>query len=93
MISSSLDVIIQLARHTDGVRRMVSISEITGMESDVISLQEIFVFDRHGMNEQGMIMGRFVSTGVSSIFADRCRLFGVPLMDGIFNPPPKAVDG
>ena len=93
MVSSSVNVVIQLVRHSDGGRRMTSLSEITGMESGVISMQDIFVFERHGMNEQGMIMGRFVSTGVRPRFADRCRLFGAPLMDGIFNPPPKAVDG
>ena len=88
MVSSSVNVVIQLVRHSDGGRRMTSLSEITGMESGVISMQDIFVFERHGMNEQGMIMGRFVATGVRPRFADRCRLFGAPLMDGIFTPPP-----
>jgi pilus assembly protein CpaF len=87
MISSSINVIIQLVRHSDGGRRMVSLAEITGMECDVISMQDIFVFERHGLNEQGMIMGRFVATGVRPRFAERCRLFGVPLPDGIFRPP------
>ncbi len=91
MVSSSVNVVIQLVRHSDGGRRMISLSEITGMESGVISMQDIFVFERHGMNEQGMIMGRFVATGVRPRFADRCRLFGAPLMDGIFTPPPRAV--
>ena len=59
----------------------------------MISMQDIFVFERHGMNEQGMIIGRFVATGVRPRFADRCRLFGVPLIDGIFTPPPRAVGG
>jgi len=89
MVSSSINVVIQLVRHSDGCRRMVSLSEITGMESGVISMQDIFVFERHGMNEQGMIIGRYVATGVRPRFADRCRLFGAPLLDGIFNPPPK----
>ena len=53
MITSSLNVIIQLVRHSDGVRRMLSLSEITGMESGVISMQDIFVFERQGMDEQG----------------------------------------
>ena len=87
MIASSINVIIQLVRHSDGGRRMVALAEITGMECDVISMQDIFVFERHGMNEQGMIMGRFVATGVRPRFAERCRLFGVPLPDGIFRPP------
>jgi pilus assembly protein CpaF len=85
MISSSLDVIIQLARHTDGVRRMISLSEITGMESGVISMQDIFVFERHAMDDQERVMGRFVSTGVRPRFADRCKIFGVPINDGVFS--------
>lgn len=87
LISSSLDVIIHLARHTDGVRRVVSLSEITGMEGDVISLQDIFVFDRHGTAEDGAVLGQYVATGIRPRFADRCRLFGVPIPDEIFLPP------
>ena len=86
MISSSLNIIIQLARHTDGVRRMVSLSEVTGMESGMISIQDVFVFDRHGMDEEGNILGRYVPTGVMPGFAERCRLYGVPLPN-IFEPP------
>jgi pilus assembly protein CpaF len=84
MISSSLDVIIQLARLSDGSRRMISMSEITGMESGVITLQDIFVFERHEIDEQDRIVGRFMATGVRPRFADRCRIFGVPLRDAIF---------
>ncbi|MEJ5328527.1 MAG: CpaF family protein [Desulfobaccales bacterium] len=87
LISSSLDVIIHLARHSDGVRRIVSLSEITGMEGDVISLQDIFVFDRHGVAEDGAVLGQYVATGIRPRFADRCRLFGFPLRDEIFLPP------
>ena len=71
---------------------MISLSEITGMESGVISMQDIFMFERHGMNEQGKIMGRFVATGVRPRFTERCRLFGFPLPDGIFNPPSKPME-
>ncbi len=89
MISSSLDVIIQLARLSDGSRRMISMSEITGMESGVITLQDIFVFERHEIDEQERIVGRFMATGVRPRFADRCRVFGVPLRDGIFEYHPR----
>src|SRR5208337_4533523 len=91
MVSSSINVIIQLVRHSDGCRRMVSFSEITGMESGVISMQDIFVFERHGMNLEGMITGDYVATGVRPRFAERCRLFGAPLMDGIFKPPSRGL--
>ena len=90
MISSSLDVIIQLARHTDGVRRMISLSEITGMESGVISMQDIFVFERHAVDEQERVVGRFKATGVRPMFADRCKVFGVPLRDNLFEAPPSS---
>jgi pilus assembly protein CpaF len=87
MISSSLDVIIQLARHSDGVRRLVSLSEITGMESGVISMQDIFVFERHAVDEHDRVVGRFKATGVRPRFSDRCRIFGVPLRDSLFEAP------
>jgi pilus assembly protein CpaF len=86
MISSSLNVLIQLVRHSDGVRRMASLSEITGMESGVISLQDIFIFERRGMDEEGKIIGDFAASGVRPRFADRCRLYGVPIPDEVFNP-------
>jgi pilus assembly protein CpaF len=89
MISSSLNIVIQLARHSDGVRRLVSLAEITGMESGVISMQDIFVFERQAIDGQGKILGRFVPTGVRPRFADRCRLFGAPIPEDIFNPPAK----
>ncbi len=92
MVSSSLDVIIQLVRHSDGVRRMASLSEITGMESGVISLQNIFIFERQGLDEKGQVIGRFMATGVRPRFADRCRLFGVPIPDDVFEPPRISYD-
>jgi pilus assembly protein CpaF len=87
MISSSLDVVIHLARHSDGVRRVVSISEITGMEGEVISLQDIFVFDRRGLADDGKVLGQYTATGVRPRFADRLKLFGVPVPDSYFIPP------
>jgi pilus assembly protein CpaF len=91
MISSSLDIVVQLVRHSDGVRRMIALAEITGMESGVISMQDIFVYERHGIDEQGRVLGRFVPTGVRPRFVERCRLFGVPLPDGIFMPPERPI--
>jgi pilus assembly protein CpaF len=90
MISSSIDVIIQLVRHSDGGRRVIALSEVTGMESGVISLQDIFVYERQGMDETGGIVGRFMSTGVRPRFADRCRIFGVPLAEKIFQPSKRS---
>ncbi len=90
MISSSLNVIVQLSRYSDGVRRMSALSEITGIESGVISLQDIFVFERLGVDDMGGVLGRFVASGVRPRFADRCRLFGVPVPDNIFQPPSRS---
>jgi pilus assembly protein CpaF len=90
MISSSLDVIIQLARHSDGVRRLISLSEITGMESGVITMQDIFVFERHALDEEERVIGRFIATGVRPRFADRCKVFGVPINDSVFSPTPAS---
>ncbi len=84
MISSSIDIIIQLVRHSDGCRRMIALSEVTGMESGVISLQDIFIYERHGVDEEGNILGRFTATGVRPRFAERCRIFGAALPDEIF---------
>ncbi len=90
MIASSLDVVIQLARMSDGTRRLISLSEITGMESGVISLQDIFVFERHEVDDKEQVVGRFVATGVRPRFADRLKLFGVPVRDSIFEYPTRA---
>jgi pilus assembly protein CpaF len=86
LISSSLDVIIHLARHTDGVRRIVSFSEITGMENEVISLQDIFTFDRRGVSEEGEVLGQYVATGIRPQFADRCQVYGAPIPNQYFMP-------
>ena len=90
MISSSINVVIQLVRHSDGVRRVLNLSEITGMESGVISMQDIFTFDRQGMDEKGQILGRFIASGVRPRFAEQLRLFGVTLPDDTFNPPAQS---
>ena len=90
MISSSINVVIQLVRHSDGVRRVLTLSEITGMESGVISMQDIFTFDRQGMDEKGQILGRFIASGVRPRFAEQLRLFGVTLPDDTFNPPAQS---
>jgi pilus assembly protein CpaF len=87
LISSSLDVIIHLARHTDGVRRVISFSEITGMEGEVISLQDIFLFDRRGVTEKGDVMGQYVSTGIRPQFVNRCQKYGIHIPDHYFVPP------
>jgi hypothetical protein len=77
---------VQASRLQDGSRRMVSITEITGMEGDVISMQEIFRYERLGSNPDGKIIGRFNATGVRSHYSDRFRQWGYDLPPRSTNP-------
>jgi pilus assembly protein CpaF len=84
MMSSALDLIVQVARLSDGTRKVTSISEIVGMESDVISMQEVFLFEKTGVGERGEILGRFRSTGVRPRFAERLKVAGIELPAAMF---------
>jgi len=84
MISSALDVIVQVARLSDGTRKVVSLSEIVGMESDVISMQEVFKFEKTGVGKRGEVLGNFRSTGVRPKFAERLKVAGIELDASIF---------
>jgi pilus assembly protein CpaF len=84
-ISSALDVIIQLTRLSDGTRKMTSVQEITGMEGDVITLQEIFVFEQKGLDQQGCLKGRFRATGVRPKFMERLMERGVIVPSHLFD--------
>ncbi|CAG9211920.1 Pilus assembly protein CpaF [Paraburkholderia tropica] len=85
-IASAISVIVQVARLTDGRRRIMSISEITGMEGDVVNMQEIFTFKRSGIDAAGNIRGHFCASGVRPHFGDRLAAFGVNLPDTVFDP-------
>ena len=78
-ISSAIHVVVQIARLTDGSRKVISISEITGMEGDSIWMQDIFAFDRIGIDPDGRVRGVFRATGAISRFADRLSTGGHPL--------------
>jgi pilus assembly protein CpaF len=83
-VSSAIQVVIQIGRLPDGNRRIVSVSEIVGMEGDIISMQDIFTFERLGVNPEGEIRGRFRSTGVRPAFADRIEISGFTLPARLF---------
>lgn len=83
-IASAVHVIVQASRLQDGSRRMTSITEITGMEGDVISMQEIFRYERVGLTPDNKIIGHFTGTGVRSNFSERFRLWGYDLPPQIF---------
>jgi pilus assembly protein CpaF len=78
-IASAINVVIQVARLTDGTRRIVSISEITGMEGETIAMQEIFQFERTGLDSSGRVLGRFRHTGIRPRFAERLQQYGMQL--------------
>ncbi|WP_298675364.1 CpaF family protein [uncultured Lentibacter sp.] len=85
-ISSAVNLLVQASRLQDGSRRMTSITEITGMEGDVISMQEIFRFQRVGLTPDNKIIGHFTATGVRSHFSERFRLWGYDLPTSLFEP-------
>ena len=85
-ISSALDVIVQIARLSDGTRKLISIQEVVGMEGDLITLQELFIFQQTGLDENRKVKGRFKATGVRPKFAERLTAKGVALSPDLFNP-------
>ena len=85
-IASAITVVIQGLRLIDGKRKITSIQEITGMEGDVITMQEIFTFRQTGVSAEGEVQGYFQATGVRPKFTDRLRSFGVVLPDTMFDP-------
>ncbi len=85
-IVSALSAIIQVSRLSDGKRKVVSIIEITGMEGDMISTQEIFQFQQTGVAPDGTVLGQFKATGVRPKFAEKLAARGTPLPDHLFDP-------
>tara|TARA_R110002124_G_scaffold116923_1_gene273701 strand:+ start:989 stop:2428 length:1440 start_codon:yes stop_codon:yes gene_type:complete len=85
-ISSAVNLIVQASRLQDGSRRMTSITEITGMEGDVISMQEIFRFQRVGLTPENKILGHYTATGVRSHYSERFRMWGYDLPASIYEP-------
>jgi pilus assembly protein CpaF len=85
-ISSAVNLIVQASRLQDGSRRMVSISEITGMEGEIISMQEIFRFQRTGLTPENKIIGHFTATGVRSHYSERFKMWGYDIPNSIYEP-------
>lgn len=84
-ISAALSVIIQVSRLSDGRRKIISLQEITGIEGDVISMQEIFKFDQTGVAPDGQVLGRFVATGIRPKFVQRLKTRGIVLREDLFD--------
>ncbi|HET8762411.1 MAG TPA: CpaF family protein, partial [Gemmatimonadales bacterium] len=83
-IANAIQVVIQVSRLGDGTRKITNISEITGMEGDVITMQDIFVFERHGVGDGGAVLGHHKATGIRPKFADRLKAYGVDLAAMLF---------
>jgi pilus assembly protein CpaF len=82
--ASALHLLIQLARFTDGVRRVTHITECTGMEGEIITLQDLFMFQQTGVSEEGRILGGIVPTGIRPGFAERFETSGIEMPEGLF---------
>ncbi|MGA2718741.1 MAG: CpaF family protein [Candidatus Acidiferrales bacterium] len=83
-ISSALDVVVQVSRLSDGTRKVTNVSEITGMEGDIVAMQDIFVFEKHGVRENGEVLGEFRATGIRPKFSDRLLVTGIQLPAAMF---------
>jgi len=83
-IASAINVVIQVSRLSDGSRKVMSVSEITGMEGEIISMQDVYVFQRTGMGENGAVLGRFRATGIRPRFSERLSLYGYQLPAEVF---------
>jgi pilus assembly protein CpaF len=83
-IASAVALIVQVARMSDGTRRITYVTEITGMTGDVVAMQDIFVFEKLGIDVGGRVLGRFKATGVSPKFAERLKKAGITLPASVF---------
>jgi len=85
-IASAVDVIIQISRFSDGSRKLVSFQEITGMEGEVITMQEIFAFEQRGVAGDGKVRGVFLARGIRPKFASKFEAKGIRMPEGVFDP-------
>ena len=83
-LASAIKIVIQIARLQDGTRKMIAISEVTGVRDDHIETQDIFIFDRSGVSDAGKVQGRFRSTGATPRILERLRIGGITLPPNVF---------
>lgn len=84
-MASALDIVIQITRFSDGRRRVSNVAEITGMESDIVTMQDLFRFEQTGMDSQGHVQGELLPTGIRPTFADRFEKSGIGFDWGAFS--------
>jgi pilus assembly protein CpaF len=83
-IASAIQVVIQVSRMSDGNRKVVQIAEVSGMEGDVITMQDVFVFERLGIGEDEKVLGRFKASGIRPKFTERLKAYGIDLSALLF---------
>jgi len=76
-IASAISLIVQISRFNDGTRRVTHMTEITGMEEEIVSMQDVFVFEKHGISPDGRVIGAFTATGIRPKFAERLKASGI----------------
>jgi pilus assembly protein CpaF len=86
-IAAALDVVVQMSRMSDGTRKIVSIAEITGMQGEVVTMQDIFAFHKRGIRENGEVLGDFLPTGIRPGFSERLLVTGIQLPVIMFEAP------
>ena len=85
-IASAINVVIQVSRLSDGTRKVTSLAEITGMEGDVVTMQDIFLFKKQGIGEKGEVLGEYLPTGIRPKFAEQLLTSGIRLPMEMFEP-------
>jgi pilus assembly protein CpaF len=84
-VASAVHVLVQAARMSDGSRRVVNVTEVTGMEGDMVTLQDIFVFEKRGVSAEGKVLGRFSATGIRPKFSEKLLAAGIRLLPDLFD--------
>src|SRR5712671_3151913 len=84
-IASAIQLVVQISRFNDGTRRVTHLSEITGMEEDIVSMQDVFVFEKQGVSSEGRVLGTFTATGIRPKFAERLKASGIPVPGSWFD--------
>ena len=84
-MASAINVVVQISRFNDGTRRITHLSEITGMEEDIVSMQDVFVYEKQGVSADGRVVGAFTATGIRPKFAERLKASGINVPAAWFN--------
>ena len=94
-IASAINVVIQVSRMSDGTRKVMQLSEIVGMEGDIITMQDIFIYEREGIGPDDKVIGHFRATGIRPRFSERLKAYGIDLSSLLFSNlgSPEAVRG